>query len=143
MQLGAGPAALTPTPHPPTHQHRTAEHRTKTYTRTHPLGAKRSPVRRLADDPPFRTMQVQAQLSDKGERLVVGCKSGKRSEMACKLMAGAGEYAAWVWLPFLMRGLACASAAAATPSLSPGYSGLSNMVGGFDAWLANGHPVEK
>ena len=34
--------------------------------------------------------------------LVVGCKSGKRSEMACKLMAGAGEYAAWLWLPLLV-----------------------------------------
>jgi rhodanese-related sulfurtransferase len=58
-------------------------------------------------------LQVEARFMDKGVPLVVGCKSGRRSETACGLMTKAG------------------------------FTGLTNMTGGFDAWVAEGLPVEK
>lgn len=63
----------------------------------------------LAPNPAF-VEQVESQLPDKGAALVVGCKSGKRSEVACQALAGAG------------------------------YTNLTNVLGGFDAWLGAGLP---
>ena len=60
------------------------------------------------------TQQVEAALPDKGEQLAVGCKSGKRSEMAAAMMSQEG-----------------------------GYTTLKNVAGGFDSWLASGLPVAK
>lgn len=57
--------------------------------------------------------EVEARFADKGVPLVVGCKSGKRSEAACDMMTKAG------------------------------FTGLTNMTGGFDDWAAQKLPVEK
>jgi rhodanese-related sulfurtransferase len=58
-------------------------------------------------------LQVTSKFADKDAALVVGCKSGKRSEAACELMHQAG------------------------------YKRLVNMPGGFDGWVAEQLPVEK
>ncbi len=53
---------------------------------------------------------MEARFPNKGAGLVVGCKSGRRSTLACEQLAAAG------------------------------YTDLVNMSGGFDAWLAAGFP---
>ena len=56
---------------------------------------------------------MESALPDKSQELAVGCKSGKRSEMAAGLLSQAG------------------------------YTGLKNVSGGFDSWLASGLPTTK
>ncbi|KAK9829044.1 hypothetical protein WJX72_003623 [[Myrmecia] bisecta] len=57
--------------------------------------------------------EVKKQLSDKHAEIVVGCKMGKRSEMAVKILE------------------------------EEHYSNLNNVTGGFDAWSAQGLPTDK
>ncbi|KAG2448919.1 hypothetical protein HYH02_006267 [Chlamydomonas schloesseri] len=56
---------------------------------------------------------VEAAFPDKQERLVVGCKSGRRSMMAIDLLSQAG------------------------------YCELVNLAGGFDLWAGQGLPVVR
>lgn len=57
--------------------------------------------------------QVQQAFPDKAQALVVGCKSGRRSLLACDMLSQAG------------------------------YTDLVNISGGFDVWAASGLPVTK
>lgn len=57
--------------------------------------------------------EVRKSFPPAGAKLVVGCKSGRRSAAACALLA------------------------------EHGYDGLVDQTGGWDGWVAAGLPVEK
>lgn len=59
------------------------------------------------------TEQVAQALPDKDETIVLGCKSGRRSEMAWHVLD------------------------------RQDYSSMSNIAGGFDKWLASGLPTAR
>ena len=87
------------------------------YQAGHPAGAVCIPV--FLKSPsgfspsPTFVQEVEEAFPDKETTLVVGCQSGKRSLAASELLAGAG------------------------------YSNVTNVEGGYAAWVESGLPVEK
>lgn len=66
----------------------------------------------MSDNPNF-LKEVENLFPDKSKPLVVGCQAGKRSEIAIKVLEGAG------------------------------HSALHNFTGGFAEWCNAGLPVQK
>lgn len=85
------------------------------YKQGHPPGAVNVPVVFLPGMVPNQAFvaEVQKAFPTKDQPLLVGCKSGRRSLMACDLLTQAG------------------------------YTDLVNVTGGFDLWAANGLPMQK
>ena len=83
-------------------------------------------------NPGFRE-QVQQALPDKDHPIVIGCKSGERlllqpsrtsAALSCGLLPGKRSATAWYVLHDL------------------DFSSISNVAGGYDAWVSQGLPHE-
>ncbi len=86
------------------------------FTAGHPAGAINIPILhmiqgQMAPNPDFK--QVVQKILPKDKKLIVGCKSGGRSQSACQLLQQLG------------------------------YTDLSNVAGGFGEWQGSGLPVSQ